>query len=269
MGRDFSAYYQAAWRLIHNPSQVYSVSPQIGDYPVGGATEIFKYTPSFLLISLPFLAFTYQNALVAFNLLQLLLVFVMAFFVYHLVKKENSRVASIISAIVLLQPLPFIIGGGESSFMVGGALYVSYRMAWVNANAHILQTFLIVGAIFFLVYNYRPFISALLFSFGWLDPRMGLLALPVLVWFSLRIRKSKRFIFYSILLILLENLPFFFYGNIGQSFIALNLNIDIGSRTYAYEWIPIYSIMSLSAIIVYRFKRIGKAKDILTTSVAF
>ena len=178
----------------------------------------------------------------------------MAYFVYCLIKKENLDKVSIISAIILLQPLPFIRVGGEPHFDVG-ALY-SYHMAWVNANAHILQTVLIVGAIFFLVYNYRPLLSAMLFSFGCLDPRIGLLALPILLWYSLKIRKSKQFILYSILLILLENLPFFFYNNIGQSFITTNLNLDFGTQLYAYEWIPIYSIISLSMLIFYRFKTV-------------
>lgn len=258
--RDFSAYYQASWRLIHNPSTIYSSESQAGDYPVGGLSEVYKYTPSFLIMSMPFLLLGYQDALFLFNLLQLLLVFIMAFFVYVLIKKENLTVFTIISTIVLLQPLPFIIGDNQSSFRVGGALYASYNLAWLNANAHVLQTVLIVGAIFFLVYNYRPFISASLFSFGCFDPRMGLLALPILLWYSLKIKKSKRFIFYSVLFIIIENLPFFFYNNVGQSFLAANLNLNFGSRIYAYEWIPIYSILSLSTYVFFRFNVRRKGK---------
>lgn len=164
-------------------------------------------------------------------------------------KKENVVLGTIISGIILLQPLPNLNFGMDSpsSLWIGG----SYSMAWINANAHILQTVLLVGAIFFLVYSYKPLVSAL-FSFGCLDPRMGLLALPILVWYSLRVKKSKRFILYTILFLALENLPFFLYNNIGESFILADLNFNVVSQFYAYELIPIFSILCLSVLIFWQ-----------------
>lgn len=76
---DFSAYYQGAYRLIHNPSQVYSwTRGLIGDYPIVDCMG-YKYLPSFLLIILPFLLTSYQNALILFNFLQLLALFILHF----------------------------------------------------------------------------------------------------------------------------------------------------------------------------------------------
>ena len=57
LARDFSAYYIGAWRLVHNPSQIYSRVFQQGDYQITPRACDFKYPPSFLLIV--FSTFTY------------------------------------------------------------------------------------------------------------------------------------------------------------------------------------------------------------------
>lgn len=254
--KDFSAYYQGAYRLIHNPTQIYTRYPQPGDYNVGGISEFYKYTPSFLLLMLPFQVVNYQNALIIFNLLQLLLIPVLAYFVYRLVKNENRFFSALVIIVVLLQPLPFIVGGGEGGdvpFTFGGGLFCSYMFAWINANAHILQTVLLIGSIFFLVSSYHPLFSAVLFSFGCFDPRMAFMMIPVLLYISWK-RHSTRFILYSIILLIVENLPFFFYNSIGQSFILANLNFITSYQLYAYEWIPIYSIILVSVVVIRQFK---------------
>ena len=64
LAKDFSAYYVGAWRLWHNPSQIYhfgalgSSEPVTPPYP-----EAYKYLPNFLLITSPFLLLDYQQAL--------------------------------------------------------------------------------------------------------------------------------------------------------------------------------------------------------------
>lgn len=243
LARDFSAYYTAAWRLIHNPDKVYSWAAESGDYPISPFAAGFKYVPSFLFLILPFMSLDYQSAMVAFNVVQLALIPLLAFFVYELVKSKNIIFVIAVSAIVLVQPLPSIIGGGEFSFSV--VLLYSYYMAWCHANAHILQTVLLVGAIYFSAYR-KPFYSTLLFSFGLLDPRVALLAVPLLLWYSLKNRYLRRFMLYSLILVFVENTPFFFYHNILQALIDANLNLDVINQIYAYEWIPIYSIAALS-----------------------
>jgi hypothetical protein len=82
--RDFSAYYLGAWRLLHNPTMVYHDGGLPSDYALTGIPQPFKYTPSFLILMLPFLAVNYMDALVTFNFLQLALIPLLAFFVYKL-----------------------------------------------------------------------------------------------------------------------------------------------------------------------------------------
>ena len=93
LARDFSAYYIGAWRLIHNPTQVYNGSVQPGDYQIIGQAQPFKYTPSFLILFAPFLTLSYQNALNAFDIMQFLLILALAFFVYKIVKDKNLFLA--------------------------------------------------------------------------------------------------------------------------------------------------------------------------------
>ena len=245
LARDFSAYYEAAWRLMHNPSQVYSWGPQVGDYAILPKVADFKYTPSFLFLVLPFLVLDYQDAMIAFNLLQLLLIPILAFFVYKLVEDKKPVLAVACSMIILIQPLPKIIIGADLPPSIDFNPFSSYYGGWINGNAHILQTVLLIGAIYFLAFR-KPLWSALLFSFGLLDPRMGLLATPLLLWHAFKNRQLKRFIFYSFFFTAIENIPFLFYFNIGQSFISTNFNWFVASQFFHYEWILIYSVLALS-----------------------
>lgn len=59
---DFSAYYQVAYRLIHNPSQIYNWGTLAGDYPIVNSMG-YKYMPSFLILILPFFSSTVPRSL--------------------------------------------------------------------------------------------------------------------------------------------------------------------------------------------------------------
>ena len=106
LSRDFSAYYLGEWRLFHNPTEIYYPGPLPGDYQILPHPQAFKYAPSFLVLFTPILALNYQNALDAFDLLQVALIPVLAFFVYKLIKDKNVVLGSIAAVIVLIAPLP-------------------------------------------------------------------------------------------------------------------------------------------------------------------
>ncbi len=89
LARDFSAYYIGEWRLFHNPTKIYWGGAQPGDYQILPKPQTFKYTPSFLILFAPFLALSYQDALIAFDIVQLALIPALAFFVYKMVKDKN------------------------------------------------------------------------------------------------------------------------------------------------------------------------------------
>ncbi|MCJ7639850.1 MAG: hypothetical protein MUO70_08270, partial [Euryarchaeota archaeon] len=158
LARDFSAYYIAAWRLFHNPTAVYSDGVQPGDYQIIGRSQTFRYLPSFLILFVPFLTLSYQNALNAFNIIQFLSILALAFFVYKLIEDKNLFLGVIVAVIVLLDPLLI-----APSISYDGANFLHYRMislhvqtfspsyycGYLLANAHILQTVLLVGALYF------------------------------------------------------------------------------------------------------------------------
>jgi hypothetical protein len=251
--RDFSAYYMGAWRLMHNPTMVYHDGGLPSDYALTGIPQPFKYTPSFLIIMLPFLAVNYMDALVAFNFLQLALIPLLAFFVYKLVKDKNPVWAAVAAFVVLVQPLPTPASNipfTEPIHLWNFNITVqsfspSYYCGYLYINAHILQAILLVGALYF-GYAKKPWLSSLLFAFGLMDPRAALFAVPLMLWYNRS--KLREFIAGSAIFILATNLPFFLYGDVGFSFVRMALDANIIAQSYAYDWIPTYSVIALTVL---------------------
>jgi hypothetical protein len=252
LSRDFSAYYTGAYRLFHNPTKIYLDGVQPGDYPINPLTQTFKYTPSALILFTPILMLNYQNALNAFDFVQFLSVTAMAFFVYTLVKDKNLFLAVPVVLIVLVNPILISpsIKYDWTNFMHYRmiSLHVqtfspSYYAGYLLANAHILQTALIVGALYF-GYTKKPWLSALLFAFGVFDPRVALLALPLLLWYN-RVAIWK-FVGATVVFLAATNLPFFFYQGIGFTFLRTEVNGSVVSQLYLYDWIPIYAVGALT-----------------------
>lgn len=223
--RDFSAYYIGEWHLLHNPTQIYYGGVEPGDYRILPAPQTYKYTPSFLIFFAPFLTLSYQNALAAFDILQFALIPALAFFVYKLVKGKNLVFGSIAAVIVLAEP--------------------SYFFAYQLGNAHVLQTVLLVGALYF-GFVKKPWISALLFSFSAFDPRAALLTLPLLIWYNRQV--ILKFAAGAAVFLAATNLPFFFYYGIGFTFLHSEVNGNIASQMYSYDWIPLLSVGALTVL---------------------
>ena len=251
--RDFSAYYIGEWRLFHNPTEIYVGGARPGDYQILPTTQTFKYAPSFLIVFAPFLSLSYQDALVAFNFVQLALIPALAFFVYQIVKEKNLNVAIVAAAIVLIEPLPTPpIELSTISFLHShffglnfAAFAPSYAVGYAVVNAHILQTILIVGALYF-GFAKKPWFSALLFALGVLDPRASLFALPLLIWYNRQ--RLRQFVAGTVAFLLATNLPFFFYHDIGFAFLRTEISGSIISQMYPYDWIPLYAIATLSIV---------------------
>jgi hypothetical protein len=242
--RDFSAYYIGEWRLFHNPSMVYSGINQPGDYSIAPSAQAFKYTPNFLLLFAPFITLNYESALAVFDLMELALIPLLAFFVYKLVKDKNLVVGAIVSVIVLIDPLPSLQINNTVAY------FASYFFGYQMGNAHVLQTVLLVGALYF-GFSKKPWLSALLFSFGFLDPRPALLAAPLLLYYNRQ--KLVQFIGGLAGFISVTILPFFFYQNIGNSFIHEEMQASIVSQWYPYDWIPIFSVVALTVMEIINY----------------
>ena len=251
--RDFSAYYMGAWRLFNNPTAVYHDGALPTDYPLAGIPQPFKYPPSFLLLITPFLAANYMDALVAFNFLQLALIPLLAFFVYKLIKNKNAVFGAVAAFIVLVQPLPTPASNIPFSepyhfgpFNVPIQTFApSYYCGYVYINAHILQAILLVGALYF-GYTKKPWLSALLLAFGFMDPRAAFFAIPLILWYNRS--KLREFLVGSAIFITATNLPFMFYNDVGLTFLRTVLDANIIAQSYAYDWIPSYSVIALTLL---------------------
>jgi len=235
---DFSAYYIGAWRLFYNPTQIYASGHYLpGDYLIEPTPQIFKYTPSFLIFFSPLLALSYQDALNFFDVVQFLSVFASAFFVYHLVRDKNFFLGSIAVVMVLLSPAAI----GFDARVIFQGYYWGYAMA----NAHIIQTALIVGALYF-AYTKKPWFCAFMVALACFDPRVVLLALPLLLWYSRQVLGKT--ILACIGFIAALNLPFFFYQNIGLTFLQEQVRGSIVIQMYAYNWVPMLAVVVLTLI---------------------
>jgi hypothetical protein len=251
--RDFSAYYIGEWRLFHNPTQIYYGGVSPGDYQILPKPQTFKYAPSFLVLFAPFLALNYQNAFAVFDILQFALIPALAFFVYKILKDKNLVLGSIAAVIVLIDPLPSpSIGSSAISFLHYRVASLnpqsfspSYYSGYILGNAHILQTVLLVGALYF-GFAKKPWLSALLFAFGVFDPRPALLALPLLLWYNRHF--ILKFVGGAAAFLAATNLPFFFYYGVGFTFLSAEMSGNIVSQMYPYDWIPLYSIAALTIV---------------------
>jgi hypothetical protein len=258
LARDFSAYYIGEWRLLHNPTKIYAVGTQPGDYQILPNPQTFKYAPSFLILFAPFLALSYQDSLIAFDLVQLALIPCLAFFVYKIVKDKNVILGAIAAIIILIEPFPTPSINQHATDVIHLWFFTlnpqsftpSYYVSYVLVNAHILQTILIVGALY-LGFTKKPWLSALLFAFASFDPRVALLALPLLLWYNRQ--KILQFLTATVTFILATNLPFFFYYGIGFTFLHTQMSSGVISQMYAYDWIPQYSVAALTIIEIINY----------------
>jgi len=251
--RDFSAYYIGEYRLFHNPTNIYFDGVQPGDYQIVSQPQTFKYTPSFLILLAPFLALDYLSALTIFDFLQFALIPILAFMVYKIVKDKNYILGAIAAAIILIQPLPTPSMNQPPAPLINLGLFSvnyqsfapSYYCGYLFVNAHILQTVLLIGALY-LGFIKKPWLSALLFAFGLLDPRAAIVALPLLFWYNRQ--EIHQFITAATIFVLATNLPFFFYYDIGLTFLRTEVNGYVILQSYAYDWIPIYGVVALTVV---------------------
>ena len=256
--RDFSAYYIGEWRLFHNPTQIYYGGSLPGDYQILPRVQSFKYTPSSLVLFAPFLSLSYQNALTAFDLVQIALIPALAFFVYKIVKGKNIVLGAIATVIILIDPLPALWLTVPPTFSLNLQSFApSYYLGFALVNAHVLQTVLLVGALYF-GFSKKPWLSALMFAFGALDPRAALLALPLLLWFNRQ--KLVQFAVGVAAFLAVTNLPFFFYYGIGFAFLKAEVKGSIVSQMYPYDWIPLYAITTLTIIEIITIAGMWKSR---------
>lgn len=245
LAKDFSAYYVGAWRLWHNPGQIYhfgalgGVEPVTPPYP-----EAYKYLPSFLLIASPFLALDYQQALLAFDIIQFLLLPAIAFMLYKMLDKKSFAVTFAVMIIALLLPFPTANWG----------LSPSYYWQWGEGQAKVFLTFLLLLSFYFGSKN-KPVLSGTAWALGFFDVRFGLLAIPLFIMYN---RKKLKAAATSAVCVLALSNVMLLYPGMGAGFVGMVFGSGITTPLYYYSLIP---FLTLIALIVVNFKEVVAAFD--------
>ena len=253
LAKDFSAYYMGAWRLWHNPAHIYTSralndgEPIITPYP-----ETYKYLPSFLLIVSPLLTLNYQQALLAFDIVQFMLLPAMGFMLYKLLDKKPLIVTFVVLVIALLTPFPTAKWGFSPS----------YYWQWGEGQAKVFILFLLVLS-FYLGSKGRPYLSGLAFAFGFFDPRFGLLAIPLFIMYNrqnLKIASAS-----AIGSILLSN-AMLLYPGMASNFVNMVFVSGVTTPLYYYSLIP---LLTLGALMCVNIKELVAAFDFLGRAEKF
>jgi len=244
LAKDFSAYYTAAWRLFHNPAQIYFHGPLNDGAPaILPEPEGYKYLPSMLLLVSPLLALPYGEALLAFDYIQFFLLPLIAALVYLLVRDKGTLVASGIAVAVLLLPLPLATPQW--------AVSASYYWQWAEGQSKVLETFLLLFSLA-MAKSGRPRIAGVVFGIASFDPRFALLSLPLFLAYGSDLRKSA---VYAASTILVTNLVLFYPSTL-VGFVTMLFTTGLDTPPYYYSLIPMVTLVSL--MVVDR-KRIGAA----------
>ena len=245
LAKDFSAYYMGAWRLWNDPAHIFTFGAlKDGEPIILPHPEAYKYLPSFLLIVSPFLSLNYQQALTAFDIVQFMLLPLMAYLLYKLLSTKPLAVTFVVMVIALLLPFPSPQGG----------LSLSYYWQWGEGQAKVFITFLLLFSFYFGSRG-KPYLSGIAFAFGFFDPRFGLLAIPLFVMYN---RKKIKVASASAIGALVLSNVMLLYPGIGSGFISMVFSSAVNTPLYYYSLIPFFTLLSL---IIVNYKEIGAAFD--------
>jgi hypothetical protein len=245
LAKDFSAYYVSAWRLWNNPGQIYhfgalgSAEPVIPPYP-----QAYKYLPSFLIIVSPLLTLDYQQALLAFDIIQFMLLPAIAYILYKLLENKNLAVTFAVMIIALLLPFPTVNWG----------MSPGYYWQWGEGQAKVFVTFLLLVSFYFASKN-RPVLSGIVFAVGFFDVRFGLLAIPLYIMYN---RKNLKVAIISASSALVISNFMLLYPGMGMGFVKMVFGSGIITPMYYYAFVPFLTLM---ALIVVNFKELVAAFD--------
>jgi hypothetical protein len=233
--RDFSVYYIAAWRMFHNPSQIFTTGHIAdGEPAIYPSLTPYKYLPSFLVLISPLLSLSYYQAFWVFDALQFILLPIMAFLLYKLMENKHPILALLLLVAVLLLPYP----------MAGRGLSVSYFMSWAEGQAKILLSFLLLLS-FYLGYKGKAGLSGVAFALGAFDPRFAVLALPLFLYYNKG--KLKGAVAMMVIVLIAFNAVVFYPGTTA-GFVGMVFGSGTTTPLYTPAWIPTIMILCLLAV---------------------
>jgi hypothetical protein len=243
LAKDFSAYYMGSWRLWNNPAHIYNFGAlNDGEPTILPHPEAYKYLPSFLLIASPLLALNYQQALLVFDIIQFMLLPLMAYMLYKLLDKKHAAVVFAVMVIALILPFPTLNWG----------LSPSYFWQWGEGQAKVFLTFLLLLSFYF-GNRGKPYLSGIALAFGFFDPRFGLLALPLFIMYN---RKKLKAATISLIGSLALSNVMLLYPGMAPNFLSMVFASAVTTPLYYYALIPFFTLI---ALIVVNFKDVVAA----------
>jgi len=235
LAKDFSAYYMGAWRLWNSPSHVYTFGALADGEPVIlPHPEAYKYLPSFLLVVSPLLPLSYQQALVAFDVVQFMLLPAIAYLLYRLLDNNHLAVTFVVMAIALLLPFPTPQWGFSPS----------YYWQWGEGQAKVFVLFFLLLS-FYLGKKSKPIMSGIALAFGFFDPRFGLLALPLFIMYN---RKNVKIASLSAIGALVFSNLMLIYPGMASGFVGMVFGSGVATPLYYYSLIPFFTLLSLMVV---------------------
>ncbi len=233
--RDFSVYYIAAWRMFHNPSQIFTTGPlPDGEPAIYPSLTPYKYLPSFLIFISPLINLSYYQAFWVFDAFQFILLPLISLLLYKLLENKNPAIALLIIVAVLLLPYP----------MPGRGLSVSYFMSWAEGQAKILLSFLLLVS-FYLGYKGKSAFSGVVFALGAFDPRFAVLALPLFLFYN---KNNLKQALAPTIVVLVAINALVFYPDVAQGFVKMILSSGDATPFYTPSWIPLVMIVCLITV---------------------
>jgi hypothetical protein len=233
--RDFSVYYIAAWRMFHNPPQIFTTGPIAdGEPTIYPSLTPYKYLPSFLVLISPLVNLSYYQAFWVFDAFQFALLPFIALLLYKLLENKNPIAAFLILVAVLLLPYP----------MPGRGLSVSYFMSWAEGQAKIFLSFLLLVS-FYLGYKGKPALSGVVFALGAFDPRFAVLALPLFLFYNKN--KLKAALAAMVIVLVAANFMVLYPGT-AQGFLSMVFGSGTTTPLYTPAWIPTVMLLCLIGV---------------------
>jgi hypothetical protein len=233
LAKDFSGVYIGAWRLFHDPTQVYThgyvADGEVHIYP---QPEQYKYLPSYLLMVSPILLVKYQEAIVLYDIVQFSLLPMIGILVYSLTKEKGWAITIIAEIIILLMPAP----------APGWGFSVAYFWQWKEGQSKVLETLLLMMS-FYLGSRGRPTQSGICLGLAFFDPRFAIVSIPLFVAYNTeRVLASVKSL---ITTVAVSNLALLYLG-LGLSFLRMVFSTGITTSFYPYALIPLLGVEFLT-----------------------
>jgi hypothetical protein len=270
---DFSAWYEGAYRLVYHPNAVYlwggscnGHCPYVLPLPQNSNPSDYRYPPFFLIFILPLIGLGYVEAAFAWDAVCFIVLLpLLAFLIWRVLSPRTWTavvLATVVALFTLFAPLNFSSGGFDPEMRQAfGSIWFlfspGYALQWAQGQTKVFELAAIFLSIYFIKYR-SAVIAGFFLTLSSLDPRFTLLAFPLFAYIAIKRGVLFEGIAGVVTGVVILFAPFALYPSIHSPSTGGLLGSYIHhifyqyklSTFYAYEWIPFFSILSLTVAYV-------------------